>query len=128
MSPVNNKGDEVYNENGIRIISKGLMEDTSEYSKDINMLFLVENNSAQIIEIDDSFDSLSVNGYMVDYMIGSREIPAGKCALVDVEIDESSLQDSGIAGIAAISETEMTFEIKDKNYNVIAEPTVLVKY
>ena len=61
-------------------------------------------------------------------MISSREIPAGKCALVDVEIDDSSLQDSGIAGIAAISETEMTFEIKDKNYNVIAEPTVLVKY
>lgn len=128
VSPVNNKGDEVYNENGIRIISKGLMEDTSEYSEDINMLFLVENNSAQIIEIDDSFDSLSVNGYMVDYMIGSREIPAGKCALVDVEIDDSSLQDSGIAGITGIAETEMTFEIRDGNYNVIAEPTVLVKY
>ncbi len=92
------------------------------------MLFLVENNSAQIIEIDDSFDSLSVNGYMVDYMIGSREIPAGKCALVDVEIDDSSLQDSGIAGITGIAETEMTFEIRDGNYNVIAEPTVLVKY
>ena len=127
MSPVNNKGDEVYNENGIRIISKGLMEDTSEYSKDINMLFLVENNSSEIIEIDDSYDSLSVNGYM----IGSREIPAGKCALVDVEIDDSSLQDSGIAGITGIigiAETEMTFEIRDGNYNVIAEPTVLVKY
>ena len=128
MSPVNNKGDEVYNENGIRIISKGLMEDTSEYSEDINMLFLVENNSSEIIEIDDSYDSLSVNGYMVGYMIGSREIPAGQCALVDVEIDDSSLQDSGIAGITGIAETEMTFEIRDGNYNVIAEPTVLVKY
>lgn len=128
MSPINNKGDEVYNEDGIRIISKGLMEDTSEYSEDIHMLFLVENNSSDIIEIDDSYDSLSVNGYMIDYMNSIREIPAGKCALVDVAIDEYSLQDNGIAGITDISETEITFEIKDENHDIIAEPTVLVKY
>ena len=91
------------------------MEDTSEYSKDINMLFWLKIIPPRLLRLMILMILLSVNGYMVGYMIGSREIPAGKCALVDVEIDDSSLQDSGIAGIAGITgiaETEMTFEIR----------------
>ncbi|MDE7416945.1 MAG: hypothetical protein K2N44_11740 [Lachnospiraceae bacterium] len=126
--PIDDKGEEVYNENGIRIISKGLLDDSSEYSNDIHMLFLIENNYSDSIVVDDVYDSLSLNGYMVDYMASSREIPSGKYALMDVEIYEYSLEGDKIAGIADISEAEITLEIEDGKHNDIAEPTVLIKY
>ncbi|MDE5698237.1 MAG: catabolite control protein A [Lachnospiraceae bacterium] len=126
--PIDDKGKEVYNENGIRIIAKGLIEDSSDYSNDIHMLFLIENNYSDTIVIDDVYNSLSINGYMVDYMAGSRKFPSGKCALIDVEIDKSSLEECGIAGKEGIAEAEITFEIKDGKHNDIAEPTVLIEY
>lgn len=125
---IDDKGEEVYNENEIRIIAKGLIEDSSDYSDDIHMLFLIENNYSDTIVIDDVYDSLSINGYMVDYMAGSSEVPSGKYALIDVEIDESSLEECGITGKEGIAEVEITFEIKDGKHNDIAEPTVLIKY
>ena len=42
-SSFDESGKEVYNENGIRIVSKGFLEDDFELSDDLNMVFLVEN-------------------------------------------------------------------------------------
>lgn len=125
---VSDKGKEIYNKDGIRIVSKGLMEDPSKYSDDIHMLFLIENNYADTIEIEDEDDSLSINGYMVDYTAGSREIPSGKYAVIDVEMDKSSLEDSGIVEITDIQEAEIMFEIDDSKHNNIAEPKLLIQY
>lgn len=104
------------------------MEDPSKYSDDIHMLFLIENNYADTIEIEDEDDSLSINGYMVDYTAGSREIPSGKYAVIDVEMDKSSLEDSGIVEITDIQEAEIMFEIDDSKHNNIAEPKLLIQY
>ena len=125
---IDETGDELYNENGIRIISKGLLEDSSTYSDDIHMLLLVENSASETIYIDDVFDSLSVNDFMTDYYMRSRQVPPGKYALVDIEIYASSLENSGIMGIEDISEAEISFKVRDEDYDTIAEPAVFVIY
>lgn len=125
---ISDKGEEVYNEGGIRIIAKGLVEDPKDYSDDVHMLFLIENNSFDIIGIEDVYDSLSVNGYMVDYMADNTTVPTGKYALIDVEIDASSLEECGIAGIEDIAEAEISFEIEDYEHGETAKPIVRIKY
>lgn len=122
-------GEEVYNKDGIRIVSKGLVEDSDDYMGDIHMLFLIENKGAKAIDISDAYDSLSVNGFMTDTSgVVSVELVPDKCAIIDVKISKSSLEDNRIEGVSDIAEVEMTFEIKNQNFDTIAEPTVKVSY
>ena len=74
-------GKEVYNENGIRIVSKGFLEDDFELSDDLNMVFLVENKSKQNISISDMYDSVSINGYMINYICSSSYLSPGESCL-----------------------------------------------
>ena len=67
-------GTEVYNANGLRIVSKTVLEDSSEYSADMYVLLLAENSSGKKLSIDDVYDSLSVNGFMTDYSYYSKEL------------------------------------------------------
>lgn len=60
-------GKDVYNNNGLRIVAKTVIEDSSEYSSDMYILLLAENIGENTLSIDDVYDSLSVNGYMTDY-------------------------------------------------------------
>uniref|UniRef100_UPI004057C55C hypothetical protein n=1 Tax=Agathobacter sp. TaxID=2021311 RepID=UPI004057C55C len=124
VSKIDASGAELYNENGIRIIFKGLVEDSFEYSDDIHMLLLVESNYADAISISDSYDSLSINGLMTDYIVYGLEVPSEKYAIIDVAIQASSLEKNKISGIEDIEEAEMTFEIRDDSYDTIAEPKV----
>lgn len=121
-------GTEVYNEGGIRMISKGLLEDPSEYSEDIHMLLVVENNSDADIRVSPAYDSLSLNGFMTDFYIHTAEVPSGEYALLDVQIQGSSLEENGIAGADGITEAEVTLEIKDEKYKSVAEPKVVIAY
>jgi len=125
---IDNSGNEVYNDNGIRIVSKGLATDSFELSDDIHALFLVENSGSVPFDISAAYDSLSINGYMSDYICYSRTVASGMSAAVDVELLGSSLKDSGITDIADITELEMTFEIRNSDYKKIAEPTISVDY
>ncbi len=128
IASVNTDGTELYNEQGIRIISKGLFEDPFEYSNDIHMLFLIENNYADAISIDDSYGSFSINGFMADCIASKQIISSGKYAVLDVEILESFLDKNGITSIEDIAEAEIVFEIKDSGRKLIAEPTVSITY
>lgn len=121
-------GEEVYNENDIRIVSKGVFKDSSEGSEDMHLLLLVENNSSETIDLDDAYDSLSVNGFMMDYIMSMVSVPSGKSGVIDIEMQGSSLADNDSTNPEDIKDAEITFEIKDKNYNTIAEPKVGVKY
>lgn len=58
-------GTEVYNANGIRVISKGVFESDSDYDDDLHPIILVENNSGKAIRVYDVYDSLSINGFMI---------------------------------------------------------------
>lgn len=125
---IDDSGDELYNENGIRIISKGLIADPLSFSDDVHMLLLAENLTSGTVYIDDVYDSLSVNDFMVDYYMLGWQVPPGKYAFIDVEIKSSSLEENDIAGMADIAEAEISLELRDESYDTIAEPTLLISY
>lgn len=58
-------GTEVYNGNGIRIISKGVYADPSGYSDDLHVLLVAENTSGKTLILHDVYDSLSINDYIL---------------------------------------------------------------
>lgn len=120
-------GEELYQENGIHIVSKGLMPDSFEYSDDIHLLLLVENNSSERLSFDIDYDSVSVNGYMTNFICYSRTVMPGGGAVLDVELLEWGLEKNGITSLEDISEVELTVEVKNGSYKTVAKPVVTVK-
>ena len=120
-------GEEIYNGSGIRIISKGLVEDSSSYSEDIHALFLVENNSSEALYISTAYDSLSINGYMTDFFSSGQNLAPGKSGILDVALRGDSLKKNGIGELAEIEDLELSFEIRDNKYNILAEPKASFK-
>lgn len=119
-------GEELYQENGVRVIFKGLVPDSFEYSDDIHVLLLIENETSQNLTFDVAYDSVSVNSYMTNFLNYSRQTVPGGSAILDVELQGYSLEENGIAGLEDISEVEFTVEIKNDNYKTVAEPVVTV--
>lgn len=120
-------GEEIYNIDGVRIVSKMIVPSDSEYNNDMYALLYAENNSGKTISIGDAYDSLSINGYMTDYSFSSIEIPNGEFGLVKIKLWESSLEDNKISTIADIRTMEFRVEIKE-GYDSIDEPTLTINY
>ena len=120
-------GEELYNNNGLRIILKGLLEDSAEYSDDVNMILLMENSSGKTLRIDDEYDSLSVNGYMTDYLFFGREIEDGESVLQKLEIQDSSLEENKIGSVEDIKNIEVSFEIKAER-EVLDTPVIAMSF
>lgn len=119
-------GQELYQADGVRIVFKGLAPDAFEYSEDVHVLLLVENNFSRDLSFDVDYDSVSVNGYMTDFICYRRQVSSGGSAVLDVELWESSLEENGIAGLEDITEVEFTVEIRNDSYKTVAEPVVRV--
>ncbi len=122
-------GEELYDEKGIRIVSKGLTEASGIFEGDVHLLFLIENQSKKEVCINESYGSLSINGFMTDASstIG-LELAPGKRAILDLRISESALEENRITEIADITEAELALEITDQKYNTLAEPTLKISY
>ena len=120
-------GEELYREDGIRIVSKGLAPDPFELSDDIHLLLLVENGALEQLTFDVDYDSVSVDGYMTDFICYSRTVAPGGSGVLDVELMGSSLERNGIAALESISEVELTVEVKNDSYKTVAKPVVTAK-
>ncbi len=120
-------GREVYNNGGLRIAAKTVLEDSAEYSSDLHVLLLAENKSGKTLSVEDVYDSLSVNGFMTDYLCYGQELADGECAVFEIELEESSLEENGIASASDVKEVEVGFEISDEN-DVIDEPVVTISF
>lgn len=122
-------GEALYDEKGIRIVSKGLVEASEIFEGDVHLLFLIENQSKKEVCINESYGSLSINGFMTDASntIG-LDLAPGKRAVLDLRISESALEENRITEIADITEAELTLEITDQKYNTLAEPTLKIGY
>ena len=120
-------GTEVYNSNGLKIVLKEMVEDPSDYSSDLYVLLLVENNSGKTLTIEDSYDSLSVNGFMTDYSFSGQSLADGMSAAMVIQLWESSLEENKITSAADIQEIEMSLEIEEGN-TTIDEPTVTLTF
>ena len=121
------RGTEVYNSNGLKIVLKGMMEDPSDYSSDLHVLLLAENNSGKTLTIADAYDSLSVNGFMTDYSFSGQSLANEMSAAMVIQLRESSLEENKITSASDIQEIEMSLEIEE-GYNTIDEPTVTLTF
>lgn len=116
-------GTEVYNNNGLRIVAKTVLEAPSDYSSDMHVLLLAENTSGKTLKINDVYKSLSVNGFMTNYYYYSKELADGECAALDITLLDSSLKENQITSASAIQEIEVGLEIKE-GYNTIDNPVI----
>ena len=121
------EGAEVYNDNGIRIVSKGVYADPSEYSDDLHILVFAENTSGKTLDIDDVYDSLSVNEYMTAYSFYTTIMEDGTCAMIDICLQGYGLEDINITEPSEIQSVEFSIIIRDQNYKKIDEATILIE-
>ena len=120
------EGQEIYNGNGLRLISKGILEDPLEYSDDVHVLLLAENQSDHYLTLDDVYDSLSVNSFMTDCLFYSIEIGPGQSALLDVELQGYSLKKNDLTA-ADITEVELSMEIS-QGHSTLDTPTLKMSF
>ena len=118
-------GKEVYNAHNLRITSSGFVVDSDD---DLNLLLAVENTGAIAVTVSDVFDSLSVNGYMSDYICYDESIPAGKACAFIIELDEDDLSDNGITAPEQIKNLTIDLEIHDGQYKEIDTPTLKLEF
>ncbi|MBR2556997.1 MAG: hypothetical protein IKE95_01285, partial [Methanobrevibacter sp.] len=85
---------------------------------------MIENNNDFEIEVSDGWgDKLSINDYMIDYLMWSEYIGAHQSSIAEVEIKKSSLEDSGI-DTNKLGLAEIELEIVDQKYNAIDNPKI----
>ena len=119
---VNQDGDELYNQNGIRILYKGESDD-SLYDY---LLLTILNDSSDTIYVSDENGSTSVNGFMVDENTYSRTIDPGQAGGMMYGISKSSLEENQIT---AADITTATFQLNigsGSYYNYIDQPKLTV--
>ena len=121
------EGTEVYNNNGLRIVSKTVREDASDYSDDLYVLLLAENNSGRTLTIDDAYDSLSVNGYMTEYAFDKQELADGKSAVLAIKLWGSSLQANQVTSPSDIQDVEVGLEILGGSA-ALDQPTLTLQF
>ena len=117
-------GTEVYNGNGIRLVSKGVFADPSEYSDDLHILMVAENTSGRTLALHDVYDSLSVNDYMTTYSFYTKTIEDGTSVMIDIRLWGYGLGNISITGASQIQSVEFSMSIKDQNYKEIDKVTV----
>lgn len=105
-STVDITGDEMINQDGIRIVGKGLSKDSIFGS---GVVLYIENNSNRNITI--SSDNLSVNGYMITSFL-HRPVKANKKAVDTIILSSSDMEENGIE---QIDELSLVLEVYDSD-------------
>lgn len=108
-------GQEVYNENDIRISYTGIEYDDI-YG--VTVKLKIENGSDKHIIVQP--DNSSINGIMVDAIM-SQDVLAGKVANGELKIFNSYLEDNNITKVENV---ETTLLILDEEYNILNEVQV----
>lgn len=121
---VDDSGDEIYNENGIRIISKGASDDMLYHY----VLLTIINDSPAVIYVSDAIGTASVNGFMVDDSTYSRTLEPGQAGAMKYGISKSSLEDNKI-GTDDITTVSFQLNIGSGSfYNYIDQPKLTISY
>lgn len=64
---------------------------------------------------------------MTDYSYYSKVLADGECAVLEIKLWESSLEDNKIASASDVKEVEVGFEIKEGR-NSFDEPTITISF
>lgn len=125
LSVIYNSEEEAFSQGGVRIVSKWLVPDPSELSDNIHLLLLSENGSAEELCFDIIDDSISINGYMTDFLCFSNWVVPGNSAVLKVELDGPSLEKNGVTKLEDITEIELAVEVRGNDYNTVADPAII---
>lgn len=107
-------GDLAYDGDGIRVVVRGLAEDSSIFGPSI--IVYIENNSGQDITVQTR--DVSINGFMVT-PIFSSDVIIGKRAVDGITFMSSELEENEIVKIENV---ELSFHIFDSdNWNTIVD-------
>lgn len=112
-------GDEIYNGNGVRIVSKGFSDKDSIFGPSLVVFIENKNDESITVQVRD----VSINGYMVD-TIFSSEVSAGKHAVDGITAMNSSMDENNIE---KIEEIEFSFHIfSTDDWNTIEDTAPIV--
>ncbi len=132
--PVEDVNDiEVYNQNGIRMVSKGVFVNEPEDTEAYCWVLLIESQYPEelIVETQQGSEgALFVNGIKMDYF-DCKLLPAyfeeGKYTAVYVSMGKDTLSQQGINEIADISDLEIGIVFRTMKYNEVAEAIIKVE-
>lgn len=109
----NDAGEELFNQDGIRIVGKYTDEDSFWGT---SILLYIENTSGTNVGV--TCDNMSINGFMVTPLLSSTVFD-GKMAISDITILSSDLEDNDIK---TVEDVEMIFRIYNADtYSTIVE-------
>lgn len=103
-SDVNDIGEEMVNQNGVRIVGKGVSNDSIWGN---GVVLYIENNTDKSILV--TADDLSVNGFMITSYLYSTVKP-GKKAIETIILSSSDMEDNDIEKIEELS---LSFNVSD---------------
>ena len=118
------EGDELYSNHEIRILSKGISKD----SLYVKWRLLVENNNDFKITVSDGWgDQLSIDDYMIDYIMFAEYIDAHQSSIAEIEIPLDTLEDAGLDP-DHLGRAELNLEIQDESYHDIDAITLVCTF
>lgn len=123
-SSFDDSGQEVYNQNGIQIISKGISKGQYSYDENLHLLFVIKNTTSKELFVSVDSDSISVNDTMIDSLGDYLTVPVSAATTADVSLDSDSLARSQINSAEDIKKASLKFELQDENFTTIDEPVI----
>ncbi len=121
-------GRPIVDSNGIKLTEIGIVTDEDSYSSyAYHIFYAVENGTSDMVNVDCDYDSLSINGYMMDFYDYNGGTPAGMTGLLRIDLDKDDIESSGITTAEDIKEIEFLLKVKDDHYNKVLEEKVVTQ-
>ena len=111
-SEIDPAGEEIYNQNGARIVKKAVLAPGSKYDTDYRIMLLAENTGEDVLDLSIAYDTLSVNGFMVDYFGSSWELQPGQFAMMEIKLYGDDLEEINVTSVDQITQVEFELEIE----------------
>ena len=118
-------GEVLYSGSNVTIKALGMLEDPSKFYDSVHVLLLAKNSNSFNVRISDSGETY-VNGAEIGLIWSYSDVGPGEWALIDIELYEGDLEDSGI-GFSAIREVRIGLDIENDDYDTLDETEIVYK-
>lgn len=126
-APLNLDGTELFSQDNIRIISKGILGHEDEYDSNLYLALLIENGTDEAFDASVQNDSLSVNDIMISEFGSGTNIPPHAYGVLIVELYGSDLEDSDITDVDQVQKVECVIEFGE-GYDVAVEAPIVAEF
>ena len=126
-APLNLDGTELFSQDNIRIVSKGILGHEDEYDSNLYLALLIENGTDEAFDASVQNDSLSVNDIMISEFGSGTNVPPHAYGVLIVELYGSDLEDSDITDVDQIQKVECVIEFGE-GYDVTVEAPIVAEF